>query len=301
MRTDRQSAIRLLQLMMVASLVLPAVLFVFASWLSYRHESEVADDRIERSLDILHEHALKVFQTGERAIAEVAEVIRGMPDGEIAASQQRLHLRLKQIVDSMPQFQAILISDRTGRPLAASILPVIAENVTVADRAYYQAHLKGGEGTLISEVLQPRWARGLTSEFFNLSRRRETVDGGFAGIISVAVRISYFEDFYQLMGAKPGSLFALIRTDGKFLARYPALADRNRSLSASSPLLIAVARGQERNLYTNPRSQLDGTERRIGNRKLAGYPVYVNAGTDTAAIRADWLATMASHLIFGLP
>ena len=72
MRSPRQSAIRLLQLMMIASVVLPALLFVFASWLSYRHEHAVADDRIERSLDIVHEHALKVFQTGERAIAEVA-------------------------------------------------------------------------------------------------------------------------------------------------------------------------------------------------------------------------------------
>src|SRR6478672_10315926 len=71
MSSARHSAIRLLQLMMVASVVLPAVLFVFASWLSYRHEQSVADDRIERSLDIVHEHALKVFQTGERAIAEV--------------------------------------------------------------------------------------------------------------------------------------------------------------------------------------------------------------------------------------
>ncbi len=61
MRTARQSAIRLLKLMMVASLVLPAVLFVFASWINYRHIQRVADERIDRSLDILHEHALKVF------------------------------------------------------------------------------------------------------------------------------------------------------------------------------------------------------------------------------------------------
>src|SRR5712671_5372959 len=102
MRSARQSAIRLLQLMMVASVVLPAVLFAFASWLSYRHEQAVADDRIERSLDIVHEHALKVFQTGERAIAEVDEIVRGMPDEEIRGDQSRLHDRLKRIVDALP-------------------------------------------------------------------------------------------------------------------------------------------------------------------------------------------------------
>ena len=75
MSSPRQSAVRVLQLMMVASLVLPAVLFAWASWLNYRHEYAIADERIERSLDILHEHTLKVFQTIERTIAEVEELV----------------------------------------------------------------------------------------------------------------------------------------------------------------------------------------------------------------------------------
>src|SRR3954470_861024 len=90
MRSARQSAIRLLQLMMVACAVLPVLLFVFASWLNYRHENVVADDRIERSLDILHEHTLKVFQTVERTMAEVDEIVRGMPAAAIRQDQPRL-------------------------------------------------------------------------------------------------------------------------------------------------------------------------------------------------------------------
>src|SRR5438132_3162168 len=141
MRSARQSAIRLLQLMMIASIVLPAVLLVFASWLNYRHIQEAADERIERSLDILHEHALKVFQTGERAIAEVAEVVRGLSDDEIVAQQPRLHARLKQIVDAVPQFQAIVVLDRNGHPLASSSLETITPNMTAADRSYFKAHV----------------------------------------------------------------------------------------------------------------------------------------------------------------
>src|SRR3954454_22545549 len=114
MVTARQSAIRVLQLMMVASIVLPAVLFVFASWMNYRHFQEVADDRIERSLDILHEHALKVFETVQRAIAEVDEVERCLSDDDIRTQQERLHLRLRRIVEAIPQLQAIVVIDRSG-------------------------------------------------------------------------------------------------------------------------------------------------------------------------------------------
>jgi two-component system, NtrC family, sensor kinase len=182
MRSPRQSAIRLLQLMMIASVVLPAVLFVFASWLSYRHEQAVADDRIERTLDIVHEHSLKVFQTGERAIAEVEEVIREMADDAIAADQQRLHDRLRRIVDAVPQFQAIAVADRNGKVLASSTLTPIANDVSMADRAYFRSLAAGAEGTLVSETLMPRWG-GLRNPFFTLSRRRASPDASFNGVI----------------------------------------------------------------------------------------------------------------------
>jgi len=300
MRSARQSAIRLLQLMMVASVVLPAVLFVFASWLSYRHEQAVADDRIERTLDIVHEHALKVFQTGERAIAEVEEVIREMPDGAIAADQQRLHDRLSKIVDAMPQFQAIAVADRNGKVLASSTLAPVANDVSMADRAYFRSHAAGAEGTLVSETLVPRWG-GLRNPFFTLSRRRASPDTSFNGVISVAILPRYFEEFYALIGRSPSDLYALVRSDGSFLARYPPRGDGARPLDPSTALRVSIARGLERALYTVPQSQTDALERRVGYRKLTAFPVYVVTGIESSAIRAEWLATMASHLVFGLP
>ena len=102
MQSPRQSAVRVLQLMMVASVVLPAALFAWASWLNYRQEYAIVDERIDRSLDILHEHTLKVFQTVERTMAEVDEVARDMSDEAIRADQLRLHDRLRRIVGSLP-------------------------------------------------------------------------------------------------------------------------------------------------------------------------------------------------------
>jgi two-component system, NtrC family, sensor kinase len=299
MRSARQSAIRLLQLMMVASLVLPAVLFVFASWLSYWHERGAADDRIEHSLDVVHEHALKVFQTGERAIAEVEEVVRGMSNEAIVADQRRLHDRLKRIVDAVPQFQAIAVTDKAGKPLASSVFAAPSAELSLGDRSYFEAQAAGAEGTVVSGMLVPRWG-GLHNPFFTLSRRRASPDGAFNGIISVAILSSYFEEFYALIGRSPGSLYALVRSDGKFLARYPGPADRAQAL-ASSEFNKAVAQGLDRALYTVPQSQVDAVARRTGYRKLPGFPVYVVAAVESSAIRGEWLATMWSHLVFGLP
>jgi two-component system, NtrC family, sensor kinase len=283
--------------MMVASVVLPLVLFGFAAWLNYRHEEEVADDRIERSLDILHEHTLKVFQTVEGAIAEVNEIVRGMPDDAIRADQPRLHERMKRIVEVLPQLRAIFLIDRDGRPLASSQLVQVPADLRSRERSFFNVHIAGDVGTFVSEVVEPRLAI-FGTPFFVLSRRRPSDDGTFNGVIAVAVVPQYFEEFYALIGRSPGELYALIRADGRFLARYPQPPDRLRAVGPG--LEAAVAEGRERAIRTG-RSQIDGAERRVGYRQLEGFPVYAIAGIETSAIRGDWISTMAGHLIFGVP
>jgi two-component system NtrC family sensor kinase len=120
MLTAREEAIRLLKLMMVASIVLPAVLFAFAAWVSYQNTERVSDERIYRSLDILHEHALKVFQTIERTFAEINEITRGMSDNDIRANEAMLHDRLRRIVEDLPQLEGIAIMGGDGHPLVSS-------------------------------------------------------------------------------------------------------------------------------------------------------------------------------------
>jgi two-component system NtrC family sensor kinase len=300
MPSARQSAIRVLQLMMAASVVLPVLLFLVAAVLNYRSQRVVADDRIERSLDIAHENAVKVFQTGERAIAEAEEVVRGMPDEAIAANQPQLHARLKQIVDAVPQFQAVLVVDRRGKPIASSVLATIPSQVSVADRDYFRAHASGLEGTLVSDVLAPRWAGTLTSRFFTLSRRRPSIDGSFTGVISVAVQRRYFAEFYNRIGRSPGSFYALVRADGKVLAQHPEPDREKQTPESAGDFQGMLGQGSERTVHA-VRASTDAPARRIAYRKLEGFPAYVIAGIDTSAIRADWLSDMASHLIFGVP
>src|SRR5215831_14378451 len=288
MRSARQSAIRLLQLM----------LFAFAAWLNYRHEYAVADDRIERSLDILHEHTLKVFQTVERAMAEVNEIVRGMSDDDIRRDQSHLHERMKRIVDALPQVRAIFLIDRDGRPLVSSRLARIPADFDSRERSFFAAQTAGDAGTYASEILTPRLT-GLSTPFFVLSRRRPSADGAFNGVVAVAVLPQYFEEFYALIGRSPGSLYALLRADGRFLARYPERPDQG--LQPGSALHTTIAQGRGRSIQTIRRSQIDAVERRVGHRKLEGFPVYVVAGIDSSAIRGEWMATMASHLVFGLP
>ncbi|MGH6663332.1 MAG: PDC sensor domain-containing protein, partial [Pseudolabrys sp.] len=152
MLTARHAAIRLLKLMMVASLVLPAVLFAFAAWVSYRNFERVSDERIDHSLDILHEHALKVLQTIERTFAEIDEVVRGMSDDDIRLNEGPLHDRLKRIVDALPQLQGIAIMDRDGHALASSGTMPVRKDINFTDRDFFKAQVSENVDTYVSSV-----------------------------------------------------------------------------------------------------------------------------------------------------
>jgi two-component system NtrC family sensor kinase len=307
MRTERESAIRLLQLLMVASLLFPAALFAYASYNDYRDVYAAADERINRSLDVQQEQALKVLQTVDRIFPEVDEVVRGMSDADIRAAQSSLTPRLERIVDVMPQVQSILLIGRDGHPLASSGLTAAQLAADYADRDDFKAQADQDAGTYVSglhppEPLQPSAApdgdSGIAS--FDVSRRLTSADGSFRGVIAVALRPRYFDDFYAMIDQSPGNFYDLVRSDGVLLARYPKAAAGFRQLSPQSPLRTAISHGITHGLHSNV-AEGDGIDRRIGFRQLPGYPLYAVAGTETAAIRGAWLSRITGHLLFGLP
>jgi len=283
--------------MMAASLALPVALFVFASTISYNSTLDIADREIERSLDVAHEHALKVFETIDRSLAEINEVVRDLPDDVIRSREGALHRRLKQLTDSLPQLKSAWIFDANGKSLVNSLASPPPEQI-FADRDYFYAHIDQSIGTFIGTSLTPRQPyQG--ARFFGVSRRRSTDDGSFDGVIQASVLPEYFESFYARIGSDPGSFFAMGRTDGVLLAHFPRL-DRDFQLDPNGPVGRSIAAHPDHGLMTIT-WPTDGIERRIGYRRVAEYPIYVSAGLETSAIRARWLATMSQHLVFGLP
>jgi two-component system NtrC family sensor kinase len=296
-QTEQRNSLRLLQWMMAASVALPIALFAFASAVSWISTRDTADRQIERTLDVAHEHALKVFETIDRSLSEINEIIRGISDADIRAREHQLHARLKRLADSLPQMKSAWIFDAQGRALVNSLVSP-PPSIDFSDRDYFKSHVIKEIGIFIGDALTPR-APYQGAAFFGVSRRRQADDGSFTGVIQASVLPEYFENFYARIGRDPGSFFALGLTDGTVLARFPAL-ERDIPIDRNGPV------GQK--LDANPKAGLftvslpaDGVERRLGYQRLAKYPIYVSAGLETSAIRSRWLTTIASYLIFGLP
>jgi two-component system, NtrC family, sensor kinase len=298
MQSTQDAAVRMLKVLLAASLLLPLALFGYAASLSYRNTFKIADERIDRSLEILHEHALKDFQSVEFSVVATEDMIRGLSDTEIKQNEQDLHLRLKKLDDALEVVESIWVIGRTGEALVTSYAYPLPPGLGLADRDYFQAHVQSDIGSFVGEVLMPRLGDG--PPFFSLSRRRQSLNGEFNGVIETSASPQDFQNFYARMSSSGTDYFALIRSDGFFLARYPVSGEIPDRLGEKAALRQAIVSAPESGKYTVV-AQLDGIERRIGYRKLVGYPVYLLAGVETSVVRAEWLSGMAVHLVFGIP
>jgi two-component system NtrC family sensor kinase len=296
MRARRDAALRLLKTMLAASIVIPVALFSYASWINYRDTIAHADEQLTASLNILSEHASKVFQSVDLATTSVNAIVGDLSDEQIEARQGALHSQLNKLEKALATVDAIFIADRNGRALVSSAIFPLPPDTSVADRDYFQAQAERNAGTYVGAVLQ---SRATKERFFGVSRRRPADDGQFTGIIMISVVPKVFTEFYKQLAGDTSASFSLARKDGAILARYPAPPGDVTHYGPNSEFVRSIGSQPERGIVTT--TSIDGTQRRIAYRKLGNSDLYVSDGLQTDEIYSRWIRLMASHLIFGIP
>jgi two-component system, NtrC family, sensor kinase len=293
----QKDSLRQLSWILGAAILVPILVLGFAAVSGYRTAQTLADRQTLRARDVAQEHATKVFETIDRTIALMEEIVSRTPEGNLRSDEPQLHDRLKRIVAGLPQIKSAWVFDKDGHAIANSLVSPPPQ-IDFSDRDYFRSHSGKDDGLFVGEVLQPRPPYG-GERFFSISRRRSGPDGRFAGVIQISVLPEYFEAFYTRIGSQEGSYYALVRQDGAILARHPA-SEQPLKINSDGPLARAVAQAVPNGLLTSV-SPLDGVERRIAFVRIPDYPIYVMAGAEISAIRAAWLRWFAALLAFGVP
>ncbi|HTO65033.1 MAG TPA: ATP-binding protein [Bradyrhizobium sp.] len=293
---SRQVTVRLIRTAMAASLVLPLALFLFASWTAYERLQTTARERLVRSLDIEQEEAFKTFELVDLALAQAADLVAGMSPEDIAENEPTLHQRLERLSKSVRALQSIWIYGTDGRPLVSSWMHPPPE-MSFSDRDFMQAQFAGPPRTYYGKV----YASVLDGQPFFTVSRRLNVKGNFIGVLEASVLPSNFFQFFASLAYTQGVQYALLREDGTFLVRFPAVPP-------GAPEKLDENTGFARTIRATPRggvyssiSPVDQVSRRYAVRRLENTPLYLSAGIETATITGEWLSTMGAHLIFGIP
>ena len=118
-----------------------------------------------------------------------------------------------------------------------------------------------------------------------LARRINDADGAFAGVVTAAVTLSYFEDFYRAVTPASDAV-TLLRRDGLILATYPRGGQPVGSrIPAESPWYRAAAAAG--GSYRSP-DPSGGSLHLVSARSLRGFPLVLDVGTTEAAALSGW-------------
>ncbi len=284
--------------LLAATIIVPAMLFAGASWLAYGDTQRQFEERLGRTLDLLYVGARATFETQQLVVSNVLSLVDDLNDSEIRQNEAKLHEQLQHLTRRLPQVEDVFILDKDGRPLVAANVFPIPPNVSAADRPYFIAHRDGAEARYVSETFRSRIK---SSDIFQYSERRLRADGGFDGVVLVAIPPAYFNKLFEQAAGVDNYTTSLVRADGELLARYPVSPGTTTRLEPGSKFMQAIAVDRESGSYNNPKGSFDGVARTVVYRKLPDLPVYVAVGVASDAVREAWMHRMAAHLLFGLP
>lgn len=196
------------------------------------------------------------------------------------------HLRSQVLFDHslrVPAVAAVSVSDGRGNIMLRDSGP-LPTAVNIGARDYFVAHQSGAhEGLYIGK---PQKTYDGAVEVLPLSRAYFGADGQFAGVVVVAIRLSYFNGQLQALDLGASSGVNLFRSDGLILARYPYDGtDVGRSL-AGTPNMQRI-QASKKGLFVG-RASLDSVERMYVFHHVGTYPLIVNIAQSTHTILAHW-------------
>ena len=279
-------------ILFVAAVLLPALLFVFSAWTSYRDTLRTAEARADRTARVLEEHVTKVFESHRLVIQQVRDRVRYV-DWAKEADRADLQKMLRDLQEDLDQVATITIVDAEGRMRASGRTYPADPSISFADRDWYQTLRGGALGTVISRSYTGRQSG---QPVFNIAIALRDKSGTFVGAIAVSVDRRYFEAFYKEVEPDFDHAVTLARSDGEILARVPATT--LTQLPTPCRLLEEVARAPA-GRYESV-SKIDGVRRIFAYRKVGAYPVFVRFGIATDAVLAPWRRSLLDYGLVSL-
>jgi signal transduction histidine kinase len=146
---------------------------------------------------------------------------------------------------------------------------------SVIDREYFRFHRENTADALFLDKVQIGQITG--KKQFRVTRRIETVDGGFGGVVVVPIEPAVFANYYQHFVTHRDGIATLVGIDDRRIrARYPEPATTGWDQQVSSPLWDLL-RDTPAGSYRSP-GRVDGIERELVYRQVDDLPLVMVTG-----------------------
>ncbi len=250
------------------------------------------DQTISRAREDTASMALVLERQASDTLSGVSKILAGAVEvlavrsGSWTRGDADIHALLRRQAALSPLVRAILVVSADGR-LIHDTETLEPANIDLSDRDYLMAHrdrLVPDGGVFVGNPV-----RGRTSGtwFFSMSRRLDSPDGNFAGVVVAVLEPMAFRGFYQSLPLAGDAVVTLYHADGTVIARFPDhdgfIGRSARFLPLFTDLLTKARAGTEMLDGT-----VDGPRRILSHRASAEMPLVVTVSSSQDAVLAPW-------------
>lgn len=249
-----------------------AVLVLAAIWGPTLSLIKVERTAAEQTAVVLtHELAETYESQVVRALREIDQTLKVVKYASDVLSMQDVLSKLKAR-DLLPPALVFVVSIADSRgDVVTSTIPT--ENANVADRDFFRSQLQ----TDAISVGRPQLDPGTGRWRLIFSRRLDSVNGKFAGIVMVSVDAAYFVSGYESSKLGEHGMLGIIGEDGVFLVRRSGetVTANDKSDFGALKMYSEDEMESKATLRTNA---WDGVRRYSSAYKLYGFPLTVIVG-----------------------
>jgi two-component sensor histidine kinase len=263
------------RLLKLGSIVVPLLLIVLITHLSWQREHSRAQERALQNAELIASYMQRVIDVQQTLLDRVGDTIADQ--GE-EMDVRILHERLLQIDLKFDYTLTVGVALPDGRLITSNPKVPVVHNVK--DRAYFR-HFEGDGSQLFVDrlTLQPSGRDALVMA----SRLGSEA---FRGVAVSTTPVPALRDFLWRIRTGQNSAASIVRADGKILIRHVPGAGPTQ-LPLDAPVMRAMAAGggvYEVTAVTDNVTRLYATAR-VGSSEL-----FANYGLDKNAIRFAWLS-----------
>jgi diguanylate cyclase (GGDEF)-like protein/PAS domain S-box-containing protein len=211
---------------------------------------------------------------------------------------REVHDHLKERLTRLPQADVITFTDNTGR-IVNITRGWPAPDVDLSDRDYFRHFASNRDGGLL--ISQPVQNKVTGTWIVYFSKRLETTDGQFMGVVMVGFRPEYFLKALDVIAAIPERSLLLLRDDGTVLLRHPdPIVRTGFKMPADAGWYAFAAKGG----FYRSEGVLDPIPRWVVVRPTRHYPLVVDVAISESQALEEWrgraLVIGGSALFVGL-
>lgn len=266
---------------------------VWIVWSSHTVRLREAGATTENMARALASQAYMELEIADVMLEDLAEHVRN--EGNNDHTGERLESHLVQLSRRFVEIAGVFIFDSEGDWLATSA--GTGQEGNNADRDYFIYHKTHKQ--LGSRISAPVLSKTSGQWVLPVSRRVESADGSFAGVVLVTLALASFERIYDSLnlGNTGTAFFAL--DDGTLIYRRP-FQSKLIGMDISSGALLRAYREKGPVGTAMMTAKVDEIERLYSYRHLERFPVIVAAGLSREDIFAEWRRLSAQIVLASL-